>query len=136
MMGIAKRMAPKVINPRVHSLLDVLTVGTFLVMGAVWWRRKRRPALAALANGLFVAGYAALTDFDGDGKRPLTFKAHGQLDGVQAAMAEAAPKFFGFSDDTASLLFRGQAVNEALVIALTDFEANERRSRRRLEPVA
>jgi len=68
---------PKVISPRKHALLDALTIRTFLALGGIWWRRKRRPAVAALVNGLFVLGYTSLTDFDGDGKKPVSFKTHG-----------------------------------------------------------
>ena len=69
MLGIVRNPMPlpKVISPRKHALLDALTIGTFLALGGIWWRRKRRPAVAALVNGLFVLGYTSLTDFDGDG---------------------------------------------------------------------
>jgi hypothetical protein len=35
-------------------------------------------------------------------------------------MAASMPKVMGFSGDASSMIFRGQALNEALVIALTD----------------
>lgn len=133
MSKMLNRIMPKVITPKAHVVLDILTVGAFLAMGGIWWRSKRGASIAALANGLFVAGFSALTDYEGDGSKPISFKNHGRLDAVQASMAEVAPKIFGFSEDKASVFFRGQAMNEAVVIALTDFEAHTRpRSRRRL----
>lgn len=137
MSEIFNQMIPKVISPRVHSVLDVLTAGAFVAMTVVWWRRRRRAALAALANGAFVTSYSARTDYDGSGRKPISFKTHGRLDTVQAAMADVAPRLLGFAEEKPAMFFRGQALNEATVIALTDFEANERFERRpRLERVA
>ena len=127
MLGIVRNPMPlpKVISPRKHALLDALTIGTFLALGGIWWRRKRRPAVAALVNGLFVLGYTSLTDFDGDGKKQVNFKTHGDLDALQASLAAVTPKMFGFAGRKEALFFRGQALNESLVISMTDFEANE-----------
>ncbi len=136
MSEISNHMIPKVIHPRVHSVLDVLTAGTFFVLTAVWWRRRRRAAVAALVNGAFTSVYSALTDFDGSGRRPISFKTHGRLDAVQAAMADAAPQMMGFSGTRAAVFFRSQALNEAAVIALTDYEANEREKNRELRRAA
>lgn len=69
-----------------------------------------------------VLGLALLTDYDGDGKRPISFPTHGKLDAVQAAMAMFMPTVLGFGDDRSALVFRAQALNECAVIALTDFQ--------------
>lgn len=116
---------PKVVTPRKHALLDAITIGTFLALGGLWWRRKRRPAVAALVNGLFVLGYSSLTDFDGDGRKPVSFKTHGDLDTLQATLAAVSPKMFGLAKGKEALFFRGQAVQESLLISMTDFEAHE-----------
>jgi hypothetical protein len=115
----------KVISPKTHRKLDYLTIGTFLGMAGLWWRHNRKPAIAALGNGLFVLGYTALTDFEGNGKRPLSFATHGKFDRIQAGMAGVAPNLLGFAEEKKTLFFRGQAINETMVIAMTDFEANK-----------
>jgi hypothetical protein len=41
-------------------------------------------------------------------------------------LAAAAPHLFGFADEKKSWLFRGQAMNEGMVVAMTDFPAAQR----------
>jgi Na+/proline symporter len=118
---------PKKISPRQHSYLDYLTVSGFLIASGLMWNRNRRGAIAALINGLFVLGYTPLTDFSGNGERPISFRTHGKLDIIQAGMAAAAPTVLAFSGkhSKSTLFFRSQAMNEALVLRMTDFEAAE-----------
>ena len=70
-----------------------------------------------------VAGVSLLTDYDGDRKRPINFKLHGTLDAVQATMAAAGPTLHGFADKPEAKYFWGQAGNELMVIASTDWDA-------------
>lgn len=116
---------PKKISPRQHSFLDYLTVSGFLIASGLMWNRNRRGAIAALINGLFVLGYTPLTDFSGNGDKPISFRTHGKLDLVQVGMAAAAPSVLGFSEEhtKSSLFFRGQGMNELLVLRMTDFDA-------------
>ena len=115
---------PKPISPRIHAWLDFAVTTYFLGLG-IWfaWRRKAGPATAALLNAGTVAGVSLLTDYDGDGKRPINFKLHGTLDAAQAAMAAAAPMLHGFADRPEARYFWGQAANELMVIASTDWDA-------------
>ena len=119
---------PKFIKPEQHAVLDALTTAAFLVAAGLLWGKNRRGGIAALVNGLFVAGMSALTDYNGTGKKPIGFRTHGKLDEVQAAMAASAPKVLGF--ERGSAFFRGQAANELLVIAMTDWDAGESTTRR------
>jgi hypothetical protein len=116
---------PKVINPRTHAALDYVTAAGFFIAAGVFWNRKPKAATTALINGGMVLGLTLLTDYDGDGKRPISFPTHGKLDAVQAAMAMFMPTVLGFGDDRSALFFRAQALNECAVIALTDFHASE-----------
>lgn len=116
------RNVPKVFDPKTHAVLDHLTTGTFFLMGAAYWGRHRRASAVALINGFFVLGLTLLTDYDGDGKRPISFRQHGELDVVQAAMAAGLPTVMGFGNSWAALPFRLQAGNEMMVVSVTDFE--------------
>jgi hypothetical protein len=87
------------------------------------WGSNRRAGIAALLNGAFVLAYTLYTDYDGDGVRPISFETHGKLDVAQAGFAAAAPTLFAFSDEKKSWFFRGQAMNEFMVLAMTDFPA-------------
>ena len=118
---------PKPINPKQHSILDYITIGGFFLASGLMWKRNLRGAIAAMVNGAFVLSYTLLTDFEGNGDKPVSFYTHGKLDTVQAAMAAAAPTVLGFGEKhgKASWFFHGQAMNEVLVIRMTDWEAAE-----------
>jgi hypothetical protein len=132
MLGLVRQLpVPKVISPKTHKLLDYLTIGAFGVIAGLCWGSKRRASIAAIANGAFVLSYTLLTDYDGDGKRPVSFRTHGDLDVIQAGMAAIAPELLGFSDTGVAHVFRGQALNESAVLAMTDFDASETRAARR-----
>jgi hypothetical protein len=120
----AFRGVPKLISPRVHAWLDVAVTTYFLGLG-VWFafRGKGRPAAAAFVNGTMVAGVSMLTDYDGDGKKPIDFKMHGTMDAVQMTMAGLGPVMHGFAGEPEAKYFYGQAANELAVISTTDWEA-------------
>ena len=119
----AFRKMPKFISPGVHAWLDVATTAYFVGIGS-WFasRGKKGPAIAAFINAGMVAGVSAMTDYDGTGKKPISFKMHGTLDTVQAATAAIAPVLHGFADEPKAAFFYGQAANEVTVIASTHWD--------------
>jgi hypothetical protein len=119
--------APKPIKPRVHAWLDVAVTGFFLTAGSIFWSRgNKRAASAAFLNAGMVAGVSLLTDYQGNGSKPISFKLHGTLDLVQAATAATAPLLFGFAGESAAIPFYSQAANEVGVVAMTDWDAGQR----------
>ena len=64
-----------------------------------------------------------LTDYDGDGKKPIDFKMHGTMDAVQMTMAGLGPIMHGFAGEPEAKYFYAQAANELGVIATTDWDA-------------
>ena len=128
----AFRRAPKLISPRVHAWLDFAVSSYFLGLG-IWFaiRGKGGAATAAFINGGMVAGVSMMTDYDGDGKKPINFKLHGTLDAVQATTAALAPVLHGFASEPEAAYFWGQAANEVAVIAATDWDAGMPSSGRR-----
>ena len=128
----AFRRAPKLISPRVHAWLDVAVTTYFLGLG-VWFavRGKGRAAAAAFVNGSMVAGVSMLTDYDGDGKKPIDFKMHGTMDAVQMTMAGLGPIMHGFAGEPEAKYFYAQSANELGVIATTDWDAGMPKGRRR-----
>lgn len=122
--------APKPISPQVHRWLDVAVTAAFAMMGGLFLGRgNKRAATGALINAGMVAGVSAFTDYDGDGRRPISFKLHGFMDLVQATTAATAPLWLGFPADAESAFFYSQAGSEVGVVALTDWDAAERRAR-------
>jgi hypothetical protein len=120
----AFRRVPKMISPRVHAWLDFAVTSYFIGLG-IWFaiRGKGRAATAAFINGGMVAGVSMMTDYDGDGRKPINFKLHGTLDAVQATTAALGPVLHGFADEPEAAFFWGQAANEVAVIATTDWDA-------------
>lgn len=125
---------PKVIAPKQHKVFDYLTIGAFLITGAIWWKKHRKAAAASFANGLFLLSYTPLTDFDGDGKKPIPFLAHSKLDRIHAASTAFAPGIFGFGGDKPASFFHAQALNETFVISLT--RSKTHRANRKLRRAA
>jgi hypothetical protein len=113
---------PALIPPKKHRILDYITAAAFLTVAGIWWRNHRKPAIAALAHGVFVLTYTPLTDFEGSGSHPISFQKHGTLDRIQAGLASLAPEMLGFAAEKEAWFFRGQSLNEDLVIALTDYD--------------
>lgn len=124
----AFRKAPKFISPKVHRWLDVAVTGYFAVLSIACATRGRKgAAIAAAVNAGMVAGVSAFTDYEGNGKKPISFKLHGTLDALQATTAALAPILHGFADEPEAKFFYGQAANEVAVIASTDWDAGTRR---------
>lgn len=122
---------PKPIKPQTHRLLDWATIGAFFVIGGLLWKNNKRGTIAALANGGMVLGATLMTDYDGNGERPLSFHTHGKLDIGQLSLAAASPHLFGFADEhpVAAWIFRAQAMTETTVVSLTDWDANRQKRR-------
>jgi len=126
------RVLPKPIDPNTHAVLDYLTASAFFVAGGAAWSGNRRAGIAAVINGFMVLGISLFTDYSGSAKKLIPFETHGKLDVVQMAMAATMPTLMGFGDSKAAAFFRAQALNEGMVISLTDWSRrNERSSRRR-----
>jgi hypothetical protein len=120
----AFEQAPKFISPTVHKWLDVAVTGYFIGLGT-WcaMRGKGGAATAAFVNAGMVAGVSLMTDYQGTGNKPISFKLHGTLDAMQAATAALGPVLHGFADEPVSAFFYGQAANEVAVIAATNWDA-------------
>jgi hypothetical protein len=119
------RGMPKFISPRLHRWLDVAVTGYFAMLGAFFASRGRKgAATAAFVNAGMVAGVSMLTDYEGNGRKPISFRLHGTMDAVQAAAAVLAPVLHGFAREPESAFFYGQAANELAVIASTDWDRN------------
>lgn len=119
---IANRL-PKVIDARAHAVLDYLTAGAFLALGAIFWRRNQRAAIGALACGGAVLATAMVTDYPGGLRPVISFPMHGRIDAGLAAFTAAAPTFLAFANEEEAKYFSGMALVETVVTGLTDFDA-------------
>lgn len=122
---------PKPITPGIHAVLDYATAAYFFGVAAGLWRRNLAAGIGALVNGAAVLGLSLMTDYPGGVWKRISFPTHGKVDAVQAAMAAAVPVSGGFADEADAWFFFGQAVNEASVIAMTDWHQPRRRKSQR-----
>lgn len=123
---------PKVVDPATHSVLDYLTISAFFLMASYFWDRDKRAAAAALINGGMVLGLSMLTDYPG-GLKKISFRDHGKGDILQMVTAATLPTVLGFGNEAAALPFRLQAMNEAMVISITDFDSDLARAQETLD---
>jgi hypothetical protein len=123
-MAVTDQLAvAKVFSPAQHAVLDYGVAAIFF--GLAMRHRRRNPAASTLAflNGGMVLGMSLLTDYPGGVWRSISFKTHGTLDVVQAALAGLGPLLFGFQDTPEAAAFYSQAVSEVGVIATTDWNS-------------
>jgi len=115
------------IQPAQHAVLDYGVAATYFTMAARYSQQNRAAARLAFINGAMVLGMSLLTDYPGGVWRKISFKTHGMLDAVQAALAGSGPALFGFADEPEATFFYSQAASEVAVIAATNWNAGELR---------
>ena len=130
---IALSRLPKAITPKAHAVIDYITVGAFLLTGALYWRHHKRAALSAFFCGGAELALNLLTDYPGGVSKAIRFPTHGDVDLGLAAMTAAMPEFMGFENDREKRFFVAQSAGIIVGTSLTDFDAGRRRTRRRLE---
>ena len=130
-VALAASRLPKKISPRVHAALDYAVAGSFLLAGAIFWRRNRRAAIGSLLCGGATGAVSLLTDYSGTSRKPISYAMHGQIDTGLIAMTAAMPKLVNIADDPAAKFFSGQAVAKTAITAMTNFESRRRRKFRR-----
>ncbi len=112
----------RAINPAQHAVLDYGVAATFFGLGMSYRDRNRRASALAFINGAMVLGMSLLTNYPGGIWRKISFRTHGKLDVVQAALAGLGPLFFGFAEAPEARTFHMQALSEVGVIAMTDWD--------------
>lgn len=130
---LEKRL-PKVIDARRHGIIDYCHAAFFLGMALLCRRKNPRAATAALFTGSFVLAESLLTDYPLGAVKVLPFEAHGQMDTGFAAASLMVPKLFGFEGTGAAMVFKGNALVEATVVGMTNFNSEDARAEERELP--
>ena len=132
-MGLTDKIElTRTISPAQHAALDYGVAATFFTLGMRYRNRNRAASVLAFINGGMVLGMSLLTDYPGGLWSAISFKTHGTMDLVQAALAGCGPTLFGFSDTPEARTFHGQALSELGVVATTDWNARTGLARRAL----
>jgi hypothetical protein len=118
----AARRLPKVITPRVHSAIDYAVAGSFLLAGAIFWKRNRRAAVGSILCGSATAAVSLLTDYSGRSHKPISYSMHGQIDTGLVAMTAAIPRLANIENAPEARFFAGQAIAKTAITAMTNFE--------------
>jgi hypothetical protein len=130
----ATNRMPKVINPRVHAIIDYATAASFFAMAALFWRRNKSAAISCIVCGGAETLTAMLTDYPGGVTDAISFETHGRIDFGMSGMVSSMPNLLRFSDENESTFFRMQGLAMAAVTGLTDFTGTgERHQRERLD---
>lgn len=119
---------PKVIDAKGHGIIDYCHASFFLGMALLCRKKNPRAAVAALATGSFILVESLLTDYPLGAAKVLPFATHGRMDAAFAASSLLVPKIFGFEGTGAAGVFKGNAVAEAAVVGMTDFNSEHARA--------
>ena len=119
-IGVATKRMPKAITPKGHAVIDYITLGAFIVTGALYWRRHKRAALSAFICGGAELALSLLTDYPGGVKKVISFPTHCKVDIGLAAMTAAMSEFMGFKDDREKRFFLAQSAGITVATNLTD----------------
>ena len=130
-VALAVGRMPKKISPRVHSALDYAVAGSFLLMGALFWKRNRRAAIGSLLCGGATAAVSLLTDYPGGVRKLIPYAMHGQIDTGLIAMTAAMPRLVDIEKEHEAKFFSRQAIAKTAITALTNFDYDRRKNSRR-----
>ncbi len=129
-VALAASRMPKKISPRVHSALDYAVAGSFLLAGALFWKRNRRAAVGSILCGGATAAVSLLTDYSGRNGKPISYAMHGQIDTGLIAMTAAMPRLMNIEDQPQARFFSGQAMAKTAITAMTNFDSSRRNKSR------
>ena len=130
-VALAAGRMPKKISPRLHAVLDYAVAGSFLLAGALFWKRNRRAALGSLLCGGATAAVSLLTDYPGGVRKVIPYSMHGQIDTGLVAMTAAMPRLVNIEGDREAKFFSRQAVAKTAITAMTDFDYRKAGNSRR-----
>ena len=131
-LNFAAGRMPKVLNPTAHAVLDYAVAGSFLVMGAVFWKKQKRAAISSFVCGGAAITNSLLTDYPGGVFKVMSYKNHGRVDAGLIGLSSAMPRFMGFEGEPEGRFFGIAAMAETTVVGLTDFDYYEDASHGRL----
>lgn len=122
---------PKVLSPTAHAIADYATLGGFVLMGILFWKHRRRAAIASLGCATAEAANILLSDSPGSLTGAISAETHGHIDFALATAASSLPGFLKFSNQPEARFFGVMGLSITAVHAMTDFKAPRRKAYRR-----
>lgn len=117
-ISMGRKRLPKIINPKLHAVLDYTAAAACFTMAALYWRRHKPAAISSLALGVAKTTNNLLTDYPGGVWPKMTLETHDRVSAGIAGMSATVPRALGFSGDAESRFFRMQAIGEAAVLSM------------------
>jgi hypothetical protein len=111
---VVAKPLPRVVSPRVQSILDYILVGSFLGAAGWFWRRNKRAAVASVLCGAAKLAICVITDYPGGVHRILDYHTRREVDLGLAAMVATMPEFMAFKNEPEKKFF---LVQGALITA-------------------
>ena len=124
-MQMAAGRMPKVVNPRTHAAADYLVAGSFFILGALFWKKHKRAAVSSFLCGGATAANSLLTDYPGGVFKVMSYKNHGRIDAGLIGLTSMMPRLMGFEGEPPGRFFGVEAMAEAAVVGMTDFDYYE-----------
>src|SRR5579864_5195320 len=122
MPGIVSRLAPKVISPKTHAIIDYVHAGTNIIAGILFRRSgRRRASNAAFALGAGILVNALMTDYPLGVFRRNSFRVHGALDYGIAAVSTSMPSLLGIKGQPEARFFKWEGRGQGVISAMTDY---------------
>ncbi len=126
LQNIAHKM-PKM-GSRVHATFDFAIAGAFLAAGAIFFsRNNKRAALGAALCGTATLAVSVLTDYQGQGKKHISYPSHSNVHTGLAAMAATMPTLLDFADENEARFFRAAAAAGSFMGIATDYEGKKKK---------
>jgi hypothetical protein len=119
-IAAATNRMPDIISPAAHAIIDYITVGTFFLMAAAFWRRNKKAALGSLMCGSAKLGTTLMTDYPGGVAKLIDLPTHLRIDMSLAAMAATLPDFMGFKNEPEAKWLRLMGLNLTANAGLTN----------------
>ena len=131
---VVAKPLPRMVSPKVHAVVDYITIGSFLMSAGYFWQRNKRAALAALICGGAELAVSLLTDYPGGVRKVISFRTHGEIDFGLGAMTATMPEFLAFKDDSEREFFLAQGALITAATELTQFPKAAQRAEEVMKP--
>lgn len=128
---IAVKPFPKGISPKAHAFVDYIIAGSLLMTAALFWKRNKRAAIAALIGGGAELAVSLVTNYPGGARKHINFRTHRDIDFGLAAMVATLPEFLAFKGERERRFFLAQGAIMSALTELTESPEKESRAERK-----
>jgi len=127
----------KPLKPLMHGVLDYVWAAS--MMAAPWlfgFNKNKAATMNSVGSGAAILGLSLMTRYPLGAVKLISFPTHGVIEGTGGIVTIAAPWLMGFAGNKrARWLHVLSGLSTLAVVAMTDYQAAERASRRESRPL-